>query len=75
MTYVPFNVTTHMVFGRDIILNTPFITEWEASGQRKKKPMDKRNQLENKNRKPHTCKIQDKILVNNKRDINMRRRT
>ena len=52
---------------RDMILNTPFIAEWEAIRQRKKELIDKNNQIENKNSKPHTYRIQDKVLLRNKK--------
>ena len=37
----------HIVFGRDIILNTPFIAAWEAIMIRKQKIIDINNQIEN----------------------------
>ena len=55
-----------ILFGRDTILNTPFIAHWGAIMLRKQKIIDKNNQIENKNRKPHTYKIRDKVLVGNK---------
>ena len=42
-----------MVFGSEMILNTPFIADWEAIRPRKKKIIGKNKQLENKNRKLH----------------------
>ena len=56
-----------MVFERDIILNTPFISDWGAIRRCNKNLIDKNNQLENKNRKPHTYRIQDKLLVHNQK--------
>ena len=38
-----------LVFGRDMILNTPFKVDWEYIRPRKQKKIDKNNQLENKN--------------------------
>ena len=55
-------ITSQLVFGRDIILNAPFIADWEAIWRRNKNLIDKNNQLENKTRKPHTYKIRDKVL-------------
>ena len=52
-----------LVIGHAIILNTLFIVEWEAISLRKQKIIDKNNQLENKDRKPHIYRIQDKVLV------------
>ena len=57
-----------LIFGFDMILNTPFIEDWEAIMLHKKKIIDKNNQLENKNRKSHTYIIQDKVLVRNKKE-------
>ena len=56
-----------MVFGYYIILNTPFISEWEAIMKSNQNLIHKNNQPENKNRKPHTYTIQDKVLVCNKK--------
>ena len=56
-----------MVFGRDIILNTPFIPDWGDISQRKQNLMDKNNQLENKNCKLNTYIIWDKVSVRNKK--------
>ena len=50
-----------LVFGRDMILNTPFLADWEAIRLRKKKIIDKNNQIENKNRRPHIYRIRDKV--------------
>ena len=54
-----------LVFGRDMILNTPFIEDLETIRLHKQKIIDKNNQLENKKRKPHTNRIRDKLLVRN----------
>ena len=56
-----------MVFWRDMILNIPFIADWEAIRLHKKK-IDKNNQLENNNCKRHTYRNQDKVLVRNKKE-------
>ena len=52
-----------LVFGHDMILNTPFIADWVAIRLRKQKIIDNNNQLENKNRKPNIYRIRDKVLV------------
>ena len=49
-----------LVFGCDMILNTPFIAELKAVRLRKQKTIDKNNQSENTNRKPHIYRIRDK---------------
>ena len=59
-----------LVLGCDMILNTSIIAEWEAIRQHKLKLMDKNNQLGNKNFKPHTYKIQYKVLVCDKKTNN-----
>ena len=58
---------SQLFFLRDIILNTPSVAEWGAIRQRKKQLIDKNNQVEKKYRKPHTYRIQDKVLVRNKK--------
>ena len=58
----------YLVFGLDMILNIPFILDWGSIRLRKQKK-DKNNQLENKNFKSHTYRIQDKVLVCNKKSI------
>ena len=50
-----------------MILNTPFIADWEDIRLSKQIIIDKNNQLENKNRKPHTYIIRDRVLVCNKK--------
>ena len=59
--------TGHMVCGRDMILNTPSIADWGDIMLRKKKIIDKNNQLENKNRKRHTYRILHKVLLHNQK--------
>ena len=44
MQYMP----GHMVFGRDMVLNTPFISDWEDMRRRKKKIIDKITRLKTK---------------------------
>ena len=46
-----------------MILNTPFISGWESIRLRKQKIIDEKNQLENKNRTPHTYRIREKVLL------------
>ena len=43
-----------MVFGINMILNTPSISDWGAIMRHTQELIDRNNQLENKNRKPHT---------------------
>ena len=56
-----------LVFGRDRILNNPLIEDWEDIRLHKQKIINKNNQLKNKNRKPQTYRIRDKVLVRNKK--------
>ena len=59
-----------LVFVRDMILKPSFIAYREAVRLREQKIIDKNNQFENKNRKPHTFRIRDKLLVRNKKANN-----
>ena len=55
-----------LVFGRDMVLNTPFIADWEAIRLRKQKIIDKNNKMENSKRKEHVYLVQDQVLFRNK---------
>ena len=57
-----------MIFGRDMMLNTPFIADWEAITLRKQIIIDKNNQIKNKNCKPHTYITHKELLVCNKQE-------
>ena len=56
-----------LVFGRDMVLNTPFIADWEAIRLRKQKIIDKNNKMENSKRKEHVYSVRDQVLFRNKR--------
>ena len=56
-----------IVLGYDMILNTPLLVDWEAIRLRKQNIIDKNNQIENKNCKPHIDRIWDKVVVRNKK--------
>ena len=58
----------YMVFGREMISNTPFIVGCKYIRLLKQNIIDKNNQLENKNLKRYTYIIQDKLLVHNKKE-------
>ena len=47
------SMTVQLMFGRDMILNTLFIYYWESIRRRKQLRIDKNNQNENANQKPH----------------------
>ena len=61
-----------MVFICDTILNTPFISDWEAIRRNKKHQIYKNNQTENKNSKLNTYIVIDKLPVSNRKKIHMR---
>ena len=46
-----------------MILNNPFISDWEAIRRPKKQLTEKNNQNKNKNCKPHIDKVCKKVLV------------
>ena len=48
-----------LMFVHDMILNNPFITDWEAIWIPKKKLIDKNNKNENKIRKPYSYKVHE----------------
>ena len=48
-----------LVFGRDVIINTKFIADWDYIRQRKQN----NNERENAKRIPHTNQIGDKIML------------
>ena len=58
-----------MAFRREMILNSSVISDWEYIRRRKILRMDKNNQNENPDRKPHNYIVRDKLLVNNKKPI------
>ena len=61
----------HMVFGCNMILNTPSIDDWESISICEQELIDKNNQNENKTCKPHYFRVRDKVLVHNKKQKNM----
>ena len=56
-----------MVLKCNMIINTPFISDWEGIRLRKQKITDKNSQIENKNCKPHIYRLREKVLVRNKK--------
>ena len=46
-----------------MILNTPFIADYKYIRRRKQTTIDNNNQKENINLKPHTYRVQEKVLV------------
>ena len=50
------------VFGRDAIINTKFIADWDYIRQRKQNIIHNNNERENAKRIPHTYQIGDKIM-------------
>ena len=51
-----------LVFGRDAIINTKFIADWEFIRQRKQRIIHQNNLRENSKRKSHQYNIGDKVL-------------
>ena len=54
-----------LVFGRDAIINTKFIADWDYMRQRKQNIIHNSNERENAKRIPHTYQIGDKIMLKN----------
>ena len=52
-----------LVFGSDIILNTPFISDQEAIRKHEQQFIDKNNKYENKNYKVHSYKVHEKVVA------------
>ena len=52
-----------LVFGRDAIINTKFIADWDYIRQRKQNILHNNNERENAKRIPRTCHIGDKIML------------
>ena len=66
--------TIQLVFGRDMILNTQFIPDWEDI-RRRKQLIDKNDQNEYKKLKLNNYRIYVKLPVYDKKRNNMRSRT
>ena len=56
---------TQLVFGRDAILNTRHEADCKIIEDRKQRLINRGNEQENKNRKDHTYRVDDKILLKN----------
>ena len=52
-----------LVFGRDAIINTKFIADWDYIRQRKQNIIHNNNKRENAQRIPHTYQIGDRIML------------
>ena len=61
-------MTSHILFGHNVILNTPLISDWGSISRCKQELIDKNNQNENKNLKPHNYRVSEKVLVHNKKE-------
>ena len=57
-----------LVFGRDAILNTKHVANWEQIRQRKQLGINHNNMQENMQRNNHQYKVGDKILVKRKKN-------
>ena len=58
---------TQLVFGRDAILNTHHEADWQIIKDRKQRLINHGNERENKNRKDHTYRVGDKVLLKNEK--------
>jgi len=54
-----------LVFGRDMILNTPYVADWTAIKARKQELIRKNNKIENSKRIPHQYRVGDKVMLEN----------
>jgi transposase InsO family protein len=54
-----------LVFGRDAILNVQFEADWRLIKERKQRLIRQNNARENRKRKDHTYKVNDKVLLQN----------
>jgi hypothetical protein len=52
-----------LAFGRDAILNTKHMSNWEHIRQRKQTRIDENNKRQNKSRRTHACSLGDKMSV------------
>ena len=50
-----------------MIFNTPFICDWGAIMRLKQEQIDKNNQKENNNFKPHNYRVCEKLLVSDQK--------
>ena len=57
----------HPVFGRDVIINLTFNVNWHLIRQQKQAAIRKNNQAENNKRIHHKFKVNDTVLVKNKK--------
>ena len=57
-----------LVFGRDAVSNVKFEADWKAIKERKQALMNENDTKENEKQIPHTCRVRDKILLENRKD-------
>ena len=56
-------MSMQLVFGRDAIINTKFIADWDYIRQRKQNIIHNNNERDNAKRIPHTYQIGDRIML------------
>jgi hypothetical protein len=56
---------SQLVFGRDAILNTQFVADWQYIKQKKQNIINKNNEKENAKRKEYQYHVGDKVKVKN----------
>ena len=54
-----------LVFGRDAILNTRFVADWNLIQQRKQARIESNNKAENKSRRPYRYQVGQRVMVKN----------
>ena len=59
---------SQLVFGRDAMVNTTFVADWQYIKERKQRAIRQNNARENTTRKPHVYQIGDRVTI--KRDPN-----
>ena len=60
-------MSSQLLFGRDMILNTPFVTYWKSIMRHNQELIYQNNQNKNKNYKPHNYRVREKVLVRDKK--------
>ena len=54
------------VFGRDMLFDIPYLTDWADIGKRRQEHVDKSTALENKSRLDWDHKVDSKVLIGKK---------
>ena len=54
-----------LMFGRDMILNTQYLTDWTVIKARKQELIQKNNRIENSKCIPHTYQVGNQVMLEN----------